>query len=223
MIKITQDFIPATLPTRPGTKLNLKFITIHNTDNATKGAGAAAHNKYIRGADAVKRKVSWHFTVDDKAIFQHLPENEVGFHASSGTGNAQSIGIEICMNADMNTVTGYDNASDLVAALAVKHGLKLPGCMKQHGDWTAKNCPRILRAGQVISWQAFLEKCQAKAEALKGGAAFSAFAELLQVEEPDPAALTAPDSEEMRAALASIDAAMADHDHSGPESDAEAD
>ena len=95
-LKVVQDFIPAGNSNRPEKKLAATSITIHNTDNEDPGANAAAHAKYQKGADARKRKVSWHFTVDDKSVYQSLPINEVGWHANKG--NATSIGIEICMN-----------------------------------------------------------------------------------------------------------------------------
>ena len=65
-LNIVQDFIPVGNSNRPGRKLTPTAITIHNTDNDSKGANAAAHAKYQKGADARKRQVSWHFTVDDK-------------------------------------------------------------------------------------------------------------------------------------------------------------
>ena len=165
MIAIIQDFIPKTLPTRPGTKLALQFLTIHNTDNSNVGAGASAHNKYVRSSAAVARMVSWHFTVDDRAIYQHLPTDEVGFHASSKAGNGSSLGIEICMNSDMHPAKAYANAADLVARCVKLHGLKFPSCMRRHGDWTSKHCPRVLLDGKVITWDQFLTDCRSAIDA----------------------------------------------------------
>ena len=165
-INIIQDFLPTTLPTRPGVKITPAYITIHNTDNPDKGAGAATHNKYIRGADAVKRKVSWHFSVDDKAVYQHLPLNELGFHAGTPQGNKTSIGIEVCMNSDMNVPAAYAQAAELVAHCVKTLKLNFPACTKQHHDWSGKNCPSVIRAGVKMSWGKFLELC--KAEIAKG-------------------------------------------------------
>jgi hypothetical protein len=55
------DFIPESNSNRPGTRINPKYLTIHNTDNEDPGAGALVHAKYMKGADAQRRKVSWHF------------------------------------------------------------------------------------------------------------------------------------------------------------------
>ena len=103
-LNIVQDFIPVTNSNRPGTRLAPTHITIHNTDNASPGADAAAHARYVKGADAQARQVSWHYTVDDRVIYQSLPANEVGWHA--GPGNSKSIGIEICMHQGMNEAAG---------------------------------------------------------------------------------------------------------------------
>ena len=161
-LNIIQDFIPAGNSNRPGRRLRPSHITIHNTDNTGRGADAAAHAKYVKGADARKRKVSWHFTVDDKAIFQSLPTGEIGWHA--GRGNSKSIGIEICMHTGMSEAKAYERAALLTAVLASQHGISVRNGIVQHNDWTGKNCPRVLRAKRN-GWSTFL----ARVRALHGG------------------------------------------------------
>src|SRR5258706_15124518 len=117
-LKVVQDFIPAGNSNRPGKKLAATSITIHNTDNEDPGANAAAHAKYQKGADARKREVSWHFTVDDTSVFQSLPTNEVGWHAGSRKGNGSSLGIEICMNPELDVPETYKRAALLTAVMA---------------------------------------------------------------------------------------------------------
>ena len=39
------DLLPPGFPTRPGTRLVPTSLTIHNTDNPNRGAGAEAHNR----------------------------------------------------------------------------------------------------------------------------------------------------------------------------------
>jgi N-acetylmuramoyl-L-alanine amidase CwlA len=156
-LKVVQDFIPAGNSNRPGKKLAATSITIHNTDNDDPGANAAAHAKYQKGADARKRKVSWHFTVDDAGIYQSLPINEVGWHAASSKGNATSIGIEICMNAGLDAPAAYKRAALLTAVLAFQNGIKVSSQILQHHDWSGKNCPRVLRA-TANGWKDFLEQ-----------------------------------------------------------------
>ena len=156
-LNIVQDFVPAGNSNRPGRKLTPTAITIHNTDNASVGANAAAHAKYQKGADARKRKVSWHFTVDDKSVYQSLPTNEIGWHAGSSAGNASSIGIEICMNADLDVPAAYKRAALLTAVLAFQNKIRVPGQIVQHNHWSGKNCPRILRA-KPNGWKDFLDQ-----------------------------------------------------------------
>jgi N-acetylmuramoyl-L-alanine amidase CwlA len=156
-LNIVQDFIPAGNSNRPGNKLTPTFITIHNTDNATKGANAAAHAKYQKGADARKREVSWHFTVDDKNVFQSLPTNERGWHAGNKEGNRVSIGIEICMNSDLDVPAAYKRAALLTAVMAFQNKIKVPDQIVQHNHWSGKDCPTILRHKQN-GWEDFLDQ-----------------------------------------------------------------
>jgi N-acetylmuramoyl-L-alanine amidase CwlA len=156
-LNIVQDFIPVGNSNRPGRKLTPTFITIHNTDNDSKGANAAAHAKYQKGADARKRKVSWHFTVDDKSVYQSLPINEIGWHAGKAAGNNSSIGIEICMNSDLDVPAAYKRAALLTAVLAFQNKIKVPSQIVQHNHWSGKNCPRILRA-KPNGWKDFLDQ-----------------------------------------------------------------
>ena len=83
--------------TRPGVAMEPKYITIHETANYTTNANALAHARLQYHGNS--RQASWHFTVDDgETIYQSIPTNEVAYHAgdSSGPGNTQSIGIELC-------------------------------------------------------------------------------------------------------------------------------
>lgn len=156
-LNIVQDFIPVGNSNRPGNKLTPTFITIHNTDNTSKGANAAAHAKYQKGADARKREVSWHFTVDDKSVFQSLPTNERGWHAGSKEGNRVSIGIEICMNSDLDVPAAYKRAALLTAVMAFQNKIKVPGQIVQHNHWSGKDCPIVLRHKEN-GWEGFLDQ-----------------------------------------------------------------
>ena len=156
-LNIVQDFISVGSSNRPGKRLLPTAITIHNTDNSDAGANAAAHARYQKGADARKREVSWHFTVDDKSVYQSLPTNEMGWHTGTTKGNATSIGIEICMNAGLDAPAAYRRAAVLTAVLAFQNGIKVPSQIFQHHDWSGKNCPRVLRANPT-GWADFLNQ-----------------------------------------------------------------
>jgi N-acetylmuramoyl-L-alanine amidase len=155
MIPIKVDLIPKAK--RPGYAMKPEYITIHQTGNTAKGANAAMHNKYVH---SVAPNPSWTFTVDDHEAYQHLPLNENGWHASDGTngaGNRKSIGIEICVNKDGNLAKAEANAAWLCAKLIreVKTLKPFPACMKQHYDWSKKNCPAQIR-GRKNGWANFL-------------------------------------------------------------------
>ncbi|MGY2811971.1 peptidoglycan recognition protein family protein [Bradyrhizobium sp. USDA 4506] len=159
-LNIVQDYVPVGNSNRPGTQMAATSITIHNTDNDSPGANAAAHARYMKGPDAQMRKVSWHFTVDDRFVYQSLPTNEVAWHTATREGNATSIGIEICMNADLGNVDAcYDRAALLTAWLAYRLGIHVPSGVYQHHDWSGKDCPRVLRHKEN-GWSDFLARVQ---------------------------------------------------------------
>ena len=75
---------------RPGVlKESTEYITIHDTASAAPSAGTKAHNNWIHSManDSENRNsVSWHYTIGDKDIYQHIPLDEVAYHAGDGTG-----------------------------------------------------------------------------------------------------------------------------------------
>ncbi|PEM68763.1 hypothetical protein CN632_25335, partial [Bacillus pseudomycoides] len=129
---------------RPQNYMSPKYITIHETDNTSVGAGARNHAQYLynQAVGNSDRTASWHFTVDDKEIYQHLPLNENGWHAGDGDGpgNRQSIAIEIAVNRDGNYSKAVNNAKKLVAYLMKETGVPLNNIVK-HQRWSGKNCP----------------------------------------------------------------------------------
>lgn len=143
-VEIVQSFIPKGNANRPGLSMVPRYITIHTTANYNKGADALMHAKYVNSDPDTG--VSWHFTVDDKRIVQHLPLNENGWHAGdgyNGVGNRQSIGIEICENVDGDFEKAVDNAVWLVAKLMREHNIAIENVVP-HQRWSGKNCPRPL-------------------------------------------------------------------------------
>lgn len=159
-MEIKREYIGAGRPNRPGKANPMKYITIHETGNASRGAGAKAHASYLRNTTD---KVSWHYTVDDGTVYQHLPDNESAYHAgdgANGPGNAQSIGIEICVNADGDFDAACKNAAWLVGKLMREHGIPI-GNVKQHYDWNGKDCPKNIR--HTGKWEVFIEMCKSAA------------------------------------------------------------
>ncbi|MEW8961308.1 N-acetylmuramoyl-L-alanine amidase [Paraclostridium dentum] len=160
-IPIKTKFAEISDNVRPGNSMKPKYIVIHNTANTSNGAGAKAHanllyNKSVNGGQVS----SWHYTVDDKEIYQSLPINEIGYHAGDGDGpgNRSGIAIEICENSDGNYSIAEQNASKLVAQLLYE--LQLPiSSVKQHNDFSGKNCPARIRA-RNNGWNEFINSVQ---------------------------------------------------------------
>ena len=171
-VELIKDFIPEGRRNRPGIKLKKKYITIHDTGNSNAGADALSHASYIKGDTAANIPVSWHVTIDEYRYVQHLPLNEVAWHAGDGRygpGNTQSIGLEICMNSDGNRKKAEENAEFYTAWLMNRYSIPLENVV-QHAKWINKNCPRILR-GRAGGWEKFIDNVRAfyKEITSKGG------------------------------------------------------
>lgn len=151
-VPIKQSIVPISENVRPGAPLLPRYITIHNTANTAIGAGAAFHSRYLHGIAADhSRWASWHFTVDDHEVYQHLPLNEHAWHAgdNEGPGNYSSIAIEIAMNSDGNYARSQENAAYLTAAIL--HAWHVPynqiaDWVVPHQKWSGKNCPSLILA-----------------------------------------------------------------------------
>ncbi|MCY7892042.1 N-acetylmuramoyl-L-alanine amidase [Bacillus vallismortis] len=149
MVNIIQDFIPKGNKNRPAYPMDPLYITVHNTSNTAKGADSASHARYVKNPGTA---TSWHFTVDDKEIYQHLPLNENGWHAGdgNGTGNRKSIGIEICENSDGDFEKAVSNAQWLIKKLMKDQGIPFANVVP-HQNWSGKYCPHKL----LDRWDSF--------------------------------------------------------------------
>ncbi|WP_421726837.1 N-acetylmuramoyl-L-alanine amidase [Bacillus velezensis] len=173
MVKITKDFIPVGHNNRPGYAMDPAYITVHNTANTARRANAAMHARYEKNPET---PTSWHFTVDDKEIYQHLPLNENGWHAGdgNGTGNRKSIGIEICENSDGDFEKAVANAQWLIKKLMKEQGISLANVVP-HQHWSGKYCPHKL----LDRWDSFkagisgAPSSPAKTETKTGGATYT--------------------------------------------------
>nr|WGE00944.1 N-acetylmuramoyl-L-alanine amidase [Bacillus velezensis] len=173
MVKITKDFIPVGHNNRPGYAMNPAYITVHNTANTARRANATMHARYEKNPET---PTSWHFTVDDKEIYQHLPLNENGWHAGdgNGTGNRKSIGIEICENSDGDFEKAVANAQWLIKKLMKEQGISLANVVP-HQHWSGKYCPHK----PLDRWDSFkagisgAPSSPAKTETKTGGATYT--------------------------------------------------
>lgn len=176
-VKITKDYAPVVSSgARPGIKMSKCIgVTIHNTDNSGAGADAKAHANLLKNSWKNKQQ-SWHFAVDEDGAYQSIPTDEIAWHAGdggSGKGNTQTIAIEICMNSDGDLEKATDNAAQLAAQQLKEKGLSADK-LYQHHDWSGKNCPSQIRAGNPYNWSTFKNKVKAyyngSASASKPGA-----------------------------------------------------
>lgn len=141
----------------PGRTMTPRYLTIHATENVN--ADANRHALYLtnKGKKSGNRRfgrsgwVTWHFTVDDREIVQHLKTTEQGDHADyGGRGDRQSIGIEICEFSDpKRQAAAIDRAARLAAALADLYHIPTRNIVP-HKHWPrydfkyGKPCPKIL-------------------------------------------------------------------------------
>lgn len=165
MPTIKQQFIPASrTKQRPGYAMKPQYITIHSTGNSK----STAQNEADYVCYNSDRQASYHYVVDDSRIIQVLPVNEVAWHAGdggSGTGNRKSVAIEICEPGDRKKAV--DNAVWLTKELM--RDLKIDKAhIRQHHDWSGKDCPRILRDSAYIKdgidWSYFMAQIDAPQE-----------------------------------------------------------
>ena len=102
---------------------------------------------------------SWHYTVDDKEIYHHIPDDEVAWHAGDREtpdgGNMNGVGIELCVNADGNFDRTLENGAKLTAYLLKAYSLTTDD-IKQHNAFTGKDCPQTIRNENRM--QEFLNK-----------------------------------------------------------------
>ena len=150
-IEVVHDYIPEGHQNRPGIQREIRWIVIHETDNEAASADAWHHNEYLKTNETDIN--SWHYTVDDHAIYHSLPDEEVGWHAgdkmTENGGNMTGIGIELCVNEGNDFEKTMENAAALCAELMKAYDLRIED-IKQHHDFSGKDCPhRILSADRT--------------------------------------------------------------------------
>ena len=128
-----------------------QYITVHNTGN---NASAQQEIDYMTKNN---NQTSYHVAIDEKYVIQAIPFNRNAWHAgdkTNGTGNRKSIGIEICRSTgDTNMFLQAEaNAAHYIAKLLKQYGWGVDR-VKQHHDWSGKNCPHRTRE---LGWTRFV-------------------------------------------------------------------
>lgn len=179
-----EKMVPVSQGIRPGEKMtehpngieafnsdNVYWVVIHDTANTAPGAGALSHANYLYDAALRGNELftSWHYTIDDTYLYQHLPETERAFHAGDGSslpgtsatylggGNRNGIGIEMSINQDGDMMRTWQRTAKLSAALLLKYHLPLEH-LTYHEDFSGKICPRtLIEAGLIDLFESFVE------------------------------------------------------------------
>src|SRR5699024_4979363 len=163
----------------PRSKYNIKAtyamvpttITIHNTANTASARNEVA---YMRRNNNM---TSYHVAIDDKEVVQAIPFNRNAWAAgdgANGQGNRRSIHIEICYSMDNGYSGRYSkrhaqaekNAALYVAHVLIQYGWGVDR-LRQHWDWSRKDCPHKMRAWN--NWQAFKNMVQKNINEIKSG------------------------------------------------------
>lgn len=154
-LKITQDFLPVSSGLKPDRKRSsTQYVVVHNTGMAAPSATAKGLNDYIH---STTREASWHFAVDDHEAYQHVPIDEIAWHAGDGShvfgevwsggiggGNQNGVSIETCVYAGIDFSMCMRNLAKLVASLLIQYDLGIDR-VKQHWDFSGKDCPQVIR------------------------------------------------------------------------------
>lgn len=133
-----------------------KYIVWHDT--GVKGQSAAGNASYFKSVD---RQSSAHYFVDKTSIYEVVHPDLTAWHCGDGNGkygitNANSIGIELCPEAD-GTIHPQTNANavwlgkSLMSDYAIGYDKNV-----RHYDASRKNCPQYLNTdGKWTKWYAF--------------------------------------------------------------------
>lgn len=157
---VKQNHIPTTSNKRTGRKMQLEYITIHNTGNPHS---TAANERAYLTNPTNKTTTAYHIVVDATQAIECVPLNEIAYHAGdgkTGTGNSRSIGIEICESGDY--AANEQVAVELVADLLIKYGWTVDR-VKPHKHWSGKNCPRLI----LPYWDEFVARVGKRLEMMK--------------------------------------------------------
>lgn len=133
-----------------------KYIVVHTTGNYSQSADARAHYEYW---DRQYAGQSADFVVDDKEALQINDYTKYyTWHCGDGKGkngitNANSIGIEICVNRGGDFDKAVENAAELVRKLKAETGIEN---VVRHYDASGKMCPAEFAGDGWAAWYRFL-------------------------------------------------------------------
>jgi hypothetical protein len=124
------------------------------------------HRRYWGPGGGGRNLSSIHYVVDSTESIQLIPTDEVAWHAGDYTGNATSVGIEVCVNSRSGYAAACHKAATLTAHLLKDEGLAVVdgATVRKHGSWpgtTHSQCPQHLNAGDWgVTWLQFFSMVQ---------------------------------------------------------------
>jgi len=142
----------------------ISYIVIHDTGNKSKGADSCAHFNYFNSAN---RNSSADFFVDDKKVLQVNDYTKYyTWQVGDGKGkygitNQNSLGIEICVNADGDYEKAFNNAVELTKHLMRELDIPVERVVR-HYDASRKNCPASMSGSDWAKWEEFKGKLKEK-------------------------------------------------------------
>ena len=146
--------------------MKVSYITVHDTGNS---GSAVSEIKYMVTNN---HQVSFHLAVDEAEVIQGLPLDRNSWacgDGGEGTGNRQSINVEICRPTHVNNslyMRAEENAAYVVARLLYANQLSIEK-LKKHQDWSGKTCPNVLiKEGR---WNHFKERVNTVLKAIRNG------------------------------------------------------
>ena len=142
-----------------------RYVVCHNTANDASATNEVSY--MIRNNNSV----SYHLAVDDTYVIQGIPFNRNAWHAgdgSSGLGNRYGIAVEICYSKSGGPkyTAAEENAVYVMARLLYQYDLGIDA-LKQHADFSAKNCPHRIR--DEGRWNSVKSRVATVLNAIKNG------------------------------------------------------
>lgn len=151
-MNIVYDYVPQSSKKRTGRQMTATTLTIHSTGNPD--STARNERDYLTNPQNTT-DTGFHLVVDEKECICCIPFTEVAYHAgdgANGPGNTTSVAMEICESGDREKTLKH--AAQVAAWFLQGRGWGVEQ-LRQHHDWSGKNCPRILR--DTGRWQEFVQ------------------------------------------------------------------
>ncbi|GAA2902188.1 N-acetylmuramoyl-L-alanine amidase [Nonomuraea rubra] len=152
-------------------KRSVDYIVIHDTEGTYQGIPSLVRNpKYV----------SWHYTIRsrDGHVAQHVPTNDIAWHAGNWDVNTRSIGIEhegyLAKGGAWYTEAMYRSSARLVKYLAAKHDIPLNRAHILGHDNVPGTTPQTVAGmhedpGPYWDWEHYFELMDKPFKAAKDG------------------------------------------------------